>query len=255
MSNVVVEINDLEKKFKKYTIQINSLKSFVLNYKTYKSEKEKISELAIINGLSLKIYKSDILCIVGLNGAGKSTLAKLIAGTTKPTSGSVNVKGRIVPFLELGVAFNTELSGRDNVYLNGVLLGLSTKYIRENMNKIFEYAELNDFIDTPLKYYSSGMQMRLAFSVGMHADGDIYIFDEILSVGDANFKKKCITTFHNLIDKGRTIIIVTHDLSVVREYANKVLLLNRGKYKLLTDVNDIRKIDDAMLNEIDKCMM
>lgn len=240
----MIELSNVSKKFRRYTIPINSLKSFFLHYREYRKKKNQIQELSVINNLNIKIKKAEILCIVGYNGAGKSTLAKLIAGTIKPSSGSVSIKGKIVPFLELGVAFSNELTGRDNVYMNGVLLGLHLSYIKKNMNRIFDYAEIPDFIDTPLKYYSSGMQMRLAFSVGMHADGDIYIFDEILAVGDTNFQKKCLLSFQNLIKKGKTIILITHDFSIVKQYATKILYLKNGKYRIISGRETIKELNE-----------
>ena len=235
----MIRISNLTKKYKKYVIPINTLKSFLINYKEYKEESRKIEELWVIKNLSLEIKKGEIFCLVGKNGSGKSTLAKLIAGTVEPTSGKVIVDGTIVPFLELGVAFSSELSGRDNVMLNGVMLGLSREYLKERMNDIFEFAEVSEFIDTPIKYYSSGMQMRLAFSIGMHADGDIYIFDEILAVGDANFQKKCFDSFQNLMQKNKTIILITHDLETVKKYADRVLLLKDTEQKILDTKEEI----------------
>lgn len=243
----MIYIDNVSKSFRRYTIPINSLKSFILHYHEYKSENNKIQRLNVIQDMTLHIKKSEILCIVGNNGAGKSTLAKLIAGTSNPTKGEISVNGRIVPFLELGVAFSNELTGRDNVYMNGVLLGLRLKYIRDHVEDIFRYAEIEDFIDTPLKYYSSGMQMRLAFSVGMHADGDIYIFDEILAVGDSRFQRKCFDSFQSLLNKGKTIILITHDLSTVKKYATKVLLLSSGKYRVIDDRNMIRNLSKERL--------
>lgn len=251
-ADAIITIEHLTKKYKKYTVPINSLKSFVLHYGEYRREREKVDELVVIEDLNLQIRKSDIFCIAGFNGAGKSTLAKMIAGTTPPTSGQISVRGRIVPFLELGVAFNTELSGRDNVYLNGVLLGLSLAYIKKNMDAIFSYAEIEDFIDTPLKYYSSGMQMRLAFSIGMHANGDIYIFDEILAVGDMDFQQKCANTFANLIADGKTIIVITHAWEFIQQYATRLLFLHEGKSVILdtkekilqTNLDELRLIAD-----------
>lgn len=229
----MIAIRDLEKTFQRYTVPINTLKSFILHYKEYMKEKKKVERLTIVKGLNIDIPDGEIFCVVGYNGAGKSTLAKLIAGTTKPTKGSIRVEGRIVPFLELGVAFSNELTGRDNVYMNGVLLGLSISYIKTHLKEIFDYAEISDFIDTPLKYYSSGMMMRLAFSVGMHADGDIYIFDEILAVGDVNFQKKCFDSFANLIKEKKTIILITQDLGTVRQYATKILFIKRSDYTIV----------------------
>ena len=246
----MIELVNVSKRFKKYTVPFNSLKSFLLNYKKYKEENKKIEELTAVENLSMNIEAGEILCIVGKNGAGKSTLAKMIAGTIAPTKGQIKVSGRIVPFLKLGVAFNSELSGYDNAILNGVLLGMKKKYIKEKINEIFEFAEVQDFIDTPLKFYSSGMLMRLAFSIGVFANGDIYIFDEILAVGDANFQKKCFDSFKNLIEKGKTIILITHDLETVSKYATRVLLLNGKNHKIVNDINIIKQMGKSSFDDI-----
>lgn len=239
----MIEIKNVSKRYNKYIVPYGSLKSLVLHYKEYRNQIAKIDKLNVIQDLSIEIKKGEILCITGKNGSGKSTLAKIIAGTVDPDTGSVNVEGRIVPFLELGVAFNPELSGYDNVFLNGVLLGLSRDYLKKNIEKIFKYAEVEEFINTPVKYYSSGMQVRLAYSVGMHAYGDIYIFDEILAVGDVNFQKKCFDSFGKLIKEGKTIILITHDGNIVRQYATKVLHLDNGNYTILNTHDEIMKLN------------
>lgn len=243
----MIKIDGLTKNYKKYIVPINTLKSFVINHKQYLKEVDKIEELCVINNLTLEIKPSEIFCIIGKNGSGKSTLAKLIAGTVEPTAGKVITNGKIVPFLELGVAFSSELTGRDNVMLNGVMLGLSREYLKKGMQDIFKFAEVEDFIDTPIKYYSSGMQMRLAFSIGMHADGDIYIFDEILAVGDANFQKKCFQAFQRLMDEKKTIILITHDLNMVKKYADRALLLKDGTHQLISCKSDIEKLNNDYL--------
>lgn len=235
----MIEIRHLSKKYKKYVIPINTLKSFLINYKKYREESSKIEELNVIRDLTLNIKSGETFCVIGKNGSGKSTLAKIIAGTVEASSGSVKVNGKIVPFLELGVAFSSELTGRDNVMLNGVMLGLSRDYLKEKMQDIFSFAEVGDFIDTPMKYYSSGMQMRLAFSIGMHANGDIYIFDEILAVGDADFQKKCFESFRNLMKKQKTIILITHDLGMVKKYADRALLLKDEEHIIIESKKDI----------------
>lgn len=237
----MIQIEHLSKNYKRYIVPMNTLKSYLINYRQYKRESEKIDELHVINDLSLHIKPGETFCFIGKNGSGKSTLAKLIAGTVEPTTGSVKVSGKIVPFLELGVAFSSELTGRDNVMLNGVMLGLSRAYLREKMDDIFRFAEVSEFIDTPIKYYSSGMQMRLAFSIGMNADGDVYIFDEILAVGDANFQKKCFESFRNLMERKKTIVLITHDLGMVKQYADRALLLRDGEHQLLNK-SDIEKL-------------
>jgi len=239
----MIRIENVSKRFQKYLVPYGSLKNFLLHYKEYRTQMSKIEKLDVINQLTLEIPDGEILCITGKNGSGKSTLAKIIAGTVEPDCGEVFVTGRIVPFLELGVAFNPELSGYDNVFLNGVLLGLSRSYLKKNIEKIFEYAEITDFMNTPVKYYSSGMQVRLAYSVGMHAEGDIYIFDEILAVGDANFQKKCFASFAELIAQGKTIILITHDGNIVKKYATKVLHLHDGTYTVLNSHAEIEKLD------------
>lgn len=238
----MIHIEYLSKKYKKYVIPINSLKSYIINHKSYKEESNKIEELCVIKDLSLHINPGETFCMIGKNGSGKSTLAKLIAGTVAPTNGKVTVNGKIVPFLELGVAFSSELTGRDNVMLNGVMLGLSRTYLKEEMQAIFQFAGVEEFIDTPMKYYSSGMQMRLAFSIGMHANGDIYIFDEILAVGDENFQKKCFQSFQELMKKKKTIILITHDMGMVKQYADRALLLKNGNHIILEDKEKIQSL-------------
>ena len=239
----MIEINNISKKFKKYLVPFGSIKSTVLHYKEYKEQISKIEELNVIKNLTLSVPEGEVLCITGKNGSGKSTLAKMIAGTLTPDFGEIIVKGSIVPFLELGVAFNPELSAYDNVFLNGVLLGLSRRYLKENIKKIFQYAEVEEFMNTPIKYYSSGMQVRLAYSIGMHAEGDIYIYDEILAVGDVNFQKKCFNSFSDLIKNKKTIVLITHDGELVKKYATIVLHLENGNYRILNNRDDIQKLD------------
>lgn len=248
----MIYLEHLTKKYKKYTAPYNSFKSFMLHYRQYQEEMERIEELCVVKDMTLHIGKSEVLCIAGRNGAGKSTLVKLIAQTVDPTSGTVRLNGSVVPFLELGVAFNSELSGRDNAVMNGVLLGMKRIEVKEQMEEIFAYAGIMDFMDTPLKFYSSGMLMRLAFSIGMHAHGDIYIFDEILAVGDADFQKKCFRAFEDLISEGKTIILITHDLNLISEYATRVLLLENGKYCDIKDTTEIRVLKNKNLDEIYK---
>jgi len=236
----MIKINNVHKSYKAYTVHTNTFKSFLINKKKYFSEKRKIPILCVINNLSVTIQEGDVLCVVGKNGSGKSTLAKLIAGTSAPEKGVIQITGKVVPFLELGVAFSNELNGRDNALLNGVLLGMSRSYIEKKMVDIFEFAEIREFINTPLKYYSSGMQMRLAFSIAMHASGDIYIFDEILAVGDESFIKKCLNFFVELLANKKTIVFITHNLDFVKEHATKILYLHgEGDYSLIESQSEI----------------
>ncbi len=236
----MIHIKHVTKLYKKYHHQHKTLKSFFLKSKNFSAE-----TFSVINDLNIDIAASEVFCIAGPNGAGKSTLAKLIARTTYPTSGEILFKGKVVPFLELGVAFNQELTGLDNLYLNGVLLGLSLSYLSQHKDKIFQFAGLENFMATPLKHYSSGMQLRLAFSIARHVDGDIYIFDEILAVGDADFKKKCFIFFDELLAKQKTIIIISHDLEFIKKHANQLLiLLPSGDYKLVSDKAEIQALRD-----------
>lgn len=246
----MIYLEHLTKKYKKYTAPYHSLKSFVIHHRQYQKEMAKIEELCVVDDLSIHIGQGEVLCIVGRNGTGKSALAKLIAQTIEPTGGTVRLNGSVVPFLELGVAFHSELNGRDNAVMNGVLLGMKRRQVKERMQEIFAYAGISDFVDTPLKFYSSGMLMRLAFSIGMHAHGDIYIFDEILAVGDADFQKKCFVAFENLIGGGKTILFITHDLGLVSEYATRVLLLENGRCFDMTDRERIRGLKKKSLDEI-----
>lgn len=240
----MIQIKHVTKVFKKYHEQHRTIKSFFLSFFRKKTAVSLDAALLhVVKDLNLTIHPAEVFCITGPNGAGKSTLAKLIAGTTSPTSGTVSFSGHVIPFLELGVAFNYELTGLDNLYLNGVLLGLSLKYLSQHKNEIFAYAEISSFMYTPLKYYSTGMQLRLAFSIARHAKGDIYIFDEILAVGDTEFQKKCFQFFKELIQRKKTIVIISHDLYFIKKHASRLLILRPGgEYQLMSDKKEIQAI-------------
>jgi ABC-2 type transport system ATP-binding protein len=182
-----------------------------------------------LTDVSFEVRKGEFFGIIGRNGSGKSTLLKILAGIYCPGKGKVTVNGEISPFLELGVGFNPELSGRDNIFLNGTILGLSGKEIRARFDRIMEFSELERFIDQKLKNYSSGMQVRLAFSVAVHTNRDILIMDEVMAVGDASFQAKCFRVFEEIIRSGKTIIFVSHDAASMQKYAGRVLYLEPGK--------------------------
>lgn len=183
----------------------------------------------VLDGINFKVNKGDFLGIIGRNGSGKSTLLKLIAGVYEPTAGNIHVYGGLTPFIELGVGFNPELSGHDNVYLNGALLGFDHKQVDEMYDEIVEFAELGPFMDQKLKNYSSGMQVRLAFSIAIKAENDILLFDEVLAVGDSNFQEKCIRQFKKFKREKKTIILVTHSMDMVDKFCNRAILLDSGK--------------------------
>ncbi len=181
-----------------------------------------------LKDINIEIKKGEFFGIVGRNGSGKSTLLKILASIYQPTKGSVSVKGKLVPFIELGVGFNPELSGRDNVYLNGAVLGFSVKEVDEMYDEIVAFAELERFMDQKLKNYSSGMQVRLAFSMAVRANADVLLVDEVLAVGDGDFQKKCFSYFRELKKDKKTVVFVTHDMSSVREYCDRTILIEKG---------------------------
>lgn len=192
-----------------------------------------------LKDISLSIKKGEFFGIVGRNGSGKSTLLKILAGIYQPTKGAVHVDGKLVPFIELGVGFNPELTGRDNVFLNGALLGFSQKEMAAMYNDIVEFAELERFMDQKLKNYSSGMQVRLAFSLATRAKADILLVDEVLAVGDAAFQRKCFEYFKKLKADKKTVVFVTHDMSAVREYCDRAVLIEKSELVLEGDPDKI----------------
>ena len=185
------------------------------------------------------IQRGDRIGIVGRNGAGKSSLLQLIAGTLHPTTGSVKTSGRIAALLELGSGFNPDFTGRENVYLNATILGMSKSDIEERYEQIVDYSGIREFIDQPVKTYSSGMTLRLAFSVCAHVDADILIVDEALAVGDARFSLKCFATLNQFIQSGKTVIFVSHDTNSVKNLCNRAILLERGELLYEGDPNDV----------------
>lgn len=223
--NNAIEIKNLHKSFKLPTEHAWGLKQAIFNrlrgIKGFKTQK-------VLRGVDFSIKKGEFVGIVGRNGSGKSTLLKILSGIYIPDSGTIRTSGTLIPFIELGVGFNPELTGRENVYLNGALLGFSNSEVDAMYDEIVEFAELKDFMDQKLKNYSSGMQVRLAFSIAIRAKGDILILDEVLAVGDAAFQNKCNEYFRNL-PKDQTIVLVTHSMANVREFCDRAILIENGK--------------------------
>jgi ABC-2 type transport system ATP-binding protein len=238
MSNrpeTAVEINDIHKEFILPQHKNSSFKQTVVNIV---KQDNKVTQ-KVLDGVSFNINKGDFFGIVGRNGSGKSTLLKLIAGVYTPNAGEVKLHGGLTPFIELGVGFNPELSGRDNVFLNGALLGYDRKQMAGMYDEIVEFAELGPFMDQKLKNYSSGMQVRLAFSIAIKAKNEILIFDEVLAVGDEAFQRKCLDVFEAYKAEGQTVILVTHDMATVRRFCNKAALIHQGKLVMAGDAHQI----------------
>ena len=236
-TKVVIKVENVEKSFRLPTEQASGLKQLLINWtKGIKGYREQ----QVLKSISFEVHQGDFFGIVGRNGSGKSTLLKLISQIYVPERGSIAVDGKLVPFIELGVGFNPELTGRENVYLNGALLGFSRSEIDEMYDDIVEFAELEDFMDQKLKNYSSGMQVRLAFSVAIQARGDILVLDEVLAVGDEAFQRKCDTFFASVKkDPSKTVILVTHSMDAVKKYCNKAILIKDGRVIASGDKNDV----------------
>ena len=206
----------------------------------------------VLNDISFEIKKGEFFGIVGRNGSGKSTLLKLLAGIYTPDKGLVHINGTLTPFIELGVGFNPELTGRENIFMNGALLGFDRKQVEQMYDDIVEFAELDQFMDQKLKNYSSGMQVRLAFSIAIRAKSDILLLDEVLAVGDAIFQKKCFDYFKQLKREGRTVIFVSHDTGALQEYCTSGILLEKGKIVKTGKIDTIVKDYLDILNETEK---
>jgi len=223
--DTAVEVYNVAKTFRIPLEASSGVKQKMINY--FKGRKG-YREFSPLDDLSFTVKKGDFFGIVGRNGSGKSTLLKTIAGIYSPTNGSIHVNGSLVPFIELGVGFNPELTGRENVYLNGALLGFSRHEMEDMFSDIVDFAELHDFMDERLKNYSSGMQVRLAFSIAIRAKGDILLLDEVLAVGDEAFQRKCYSYFNQLKREKKTVILVTHDMSAVERFCNKAIMIEKG---------------------------
>lgn len=230
-TDIAVAINDIHKEF---ILPQSKNSSFKQSFVNIVKKNNKVTQ-KVLDGVSFNVNKGDFFGIVGRNGSGKSTLLKLIAGVYVPTAGNIEINGKLTPFIELGVGFNPELSGRDNVYLNGALLGFDRKQVDEMYDAIVEFAELEPFMDQKLKNYSSGMQVRLAFSIAIKAKNEVLIFDEVLAVGDEAFQRKCLDVFEQYKAEGQTVILVTHDMEQVRRFCNRAVLIHEGKVKELGD--------------------
>lgn len=242
----IVSVKNISLKFKMEQNRANSLKEFCVRWlkRDLKSE-----DFWALTDVSFDVEKGDVIGIIGHNGAGKSTLLKVISGIMKPTKGTIEAHGNIVPMLELGSGFDMELSGRENIYLNGAILGYSEEFLNEKYDEIVAFSELGNFIEVPLRTYSSGMLARLAFSVACIVEPEILIVDEILSVGDADFQEKSRARMMELMTGGTTVFFVSHSLKQIREMCNKVVWLEHGKIQAIGKTEEICNMYEGAKHE------
>lgn len=236
MAENMIELKNVTMKFRMSDEPINSLKEI---FTTAVSGKLKFNEFLAVNDLSFELEKGKTLGLIGKNGAGKSTTLKLISGILKPTSGTIITRGNIVPMLELGAGFDLELTGKENIYLNGAILGYSKEYLESKYDEIVEFAEIKDFIDMPIRNYSSGMMARLAFSIASVVQPEVLIVDEILAVGDVAFREKSFNRMKELMSGGATVLFVSHDLEKIEEMCDKVIWLEKGRKVMMGDTKDV----------------
>ena len=243
-----IEVRDVRKTYRRYGRRksFGTLKSAILTGRVARDVKE-ADAFEALKGVSFEVPTGKTFGIVGRNGSGKSTMLKLIAGIGRPTSGEVKVHGRVSALIELGAGFHPEISGRDNVFINGMMLGLSKREVADRFDEIVAFAELDDFIDEPVKTYSSGMYMRLGFSVAINVDPDVLLVDEVLAVGDESFTHKCLDKFADFRRRGRTVLLVTHSLDMVTRFCDDALWLDHG---VVRAQGDPRRVIDAYLLDV-----
>ena len=232
-----IKVENISKTFKIPGEKYNTLRSFFYNF--YKSRYYK--SFVALQDINFEVKKGEWLGIIGRNGSGKSTLLKIIAGIYQADVGRIIKAGSLVPFLELGIGFNPDLSARENIYLNGTILGITKKEIDQQFDKIVDFAEINNFLEVPMKDFSSGMKVRLAFSIAICAQASIYLLDEVLAVGDFGFKQKCRIVFRDMKNKGKTVLFVSHAMDTIRKYCDRVLWIDEAKIKALGDPVRITK--------------
>jgi len=253
--NIAVSVKSVSKNFKLPHERDNSVKSLFVN--PFNKNRNKFESQHALKDISFDIKKGEFFGIVGRNGSGKSTLLKIIAGIYEPSSGTIVKNGKLVPFIELGVGFNPELTGRENVYLNGALLGFTKKEVDANYDSIVEFAELERFMDQKLKNYSSGMQVRLAFAVATKAQAEILLVDEVLAVGDADFQRKCFDYFRELKKNKTTVVFVTHDMNAVKEFCDRAVLIEQsvmvaqGRPDRVADKYSRMFMEDEVVTEVE----
>ena len=236
MTENMIEVEHVTMKFRMSDEPLNSLKEV---FTTAVKGNLRFNEFLALDDVSFNLEKGKTLGLIGKNGAGKSTTLKLISGILKPTQGIIRTHGNIVPMLELGAGFDLELTGKENIYLNGAILGYSKEYLESKYDEIVDFAEIRDFIDMPIRNYSSGMMARLAFSIASVVQPEILIVDEILAVGDVAFQEKSFNRMKELMSGGATVLFVSHDLEKIEEMCDKVIWLNKGKVVMFGDTDEV----------------
>lgn len=245
MGEYAIQVNDVSMRFNLAKEKVDSLKEYFI--RVLKGT-HKIDEFYALKHVSFNIPKGDSFAILGSNGSGKSTILKIISGIYKPTSGSVTIEGTIAPMIELGAGFDMDLTARENVFLNGAVLGYSRSFMQENFDRIIDFAELWDFVDVPVKNYSSGMQARLGFSIATLVNPDILIVDEILSVGDAHFRQKCEEKMAQMKENGATLVLVSHSIDQVLHVCKHAAWINKGNLMM---VGTAKQVSDEYTKNID----
>ena len=234
----MIILKNVSMKFNLGVEKDNSLKMIFINLFTPRKKKKKDYFWAL-KDIDFRINKGDVVGIIGANGAGKSTLLKVVSGVYKPTTGTVEVNGKISPMIELGAGFDGELTARENIYLNGAILGYSKEFLEEKFDEIVEFSELKDFLDVPVKNFSSGMVAKLAFSISTIVDPEVLIVDEILSVGDIKFQEKSKNKMMSMIEGGTTVLYVSHSIDSIKELCSKVIWLDHGKIVKIGEANEV----------------
>ena len=247
MATPIVEVNNVTMRFNLATQKVDSLKEYVIKLITHKLEYKKFHAL---NNITFDVKKGEHLAILGFNGAGKSTLLKAIVGVYKPTTGKIEKCGVIAPLLELGAGFDPNYSGKENIFLYGAILGYSREYIESKYDEIVEFSELGNFINVPLKNYSSGMKARLGFSIATAVEPDVLILDEVLSVGDAKFRTKSLKKVQSMFEKGVTVLFVSHSIDQVKAICDTAILLDHGNIIAQGDVDTVSNIYDEMTRDV-----
>mgnify|MGYP003299468649 FL=1 len=225
--NIAIEVKNVTKKFKVFYDKPNTLKERLVFWKNNKAD-----ERTVLENIDLKIKKGDTVALIGVNGSGKSTLLKLMTKIIYPTKGSIITRGKLTSLLELGAGFHDDFTGRENIYFNASIFGLTRKEIESKIDDIIEFSELGDFIDNPVRTYSSGMYMRLAFSVAINVEAEILLIDEILAVGDQHFQDKCFAKLEELKKSDKTIVIVSHSLESIKKLCNRAVWINKGHVEM-----------------------